>query len=79
MFPVKGFQFQGSLNNDMKRLFGLKISKAMTEGPVYKEKLANGMVAIRCVNMSFIHNPQDDGVLNLSLGLTGGLWRKNTL
>ena len=79
LLPVPGFQFQGSLDSDIDGLLGPKISKAIAESPVREEELAEGIVATRCVSMSFTRDPQDDGILNLSLGLTDGLWMKKKL
>ncbi|KJZ71575.1 hypothetical protein HIM_09044 [Hirsutella minnesotensis 3608] len=79
LLPVSGFQFQGALDGDIVGLLGSKISKAIAESPVREGELAEGIVATRCVSMSFGRSPQDNGVLNLSLGLTDGIWMKNAL
>lgn len=79
LLPVNGFHFQGSLDSDIDGLLGSKISKAIAESPVREQEYAEGIVATRCVTMSFSRDTQDSGVLNLSLGLTDGLWMKNKL
>lgn len=76
LLPVNGFQSQGSLDNGIKRLLGLKISKAITEVPMREEELADVIVATRSVTMSVSHNPQDDGVLKS--GSSGRLWMNNS-
>lgn len=79
LLASNGFQFQGSLSSHIDGLLGPNINKAITESPVREEELAQGIVATRCVTMSFISDPQADGILNLSLGLNAGLEMRSKL
>ncbi|KAK3377674.1 hypothetical protein B0H63DRAFT_435878 [Podospora didyma] len=78
-FYPPSFHFQGSLESDIDRLLGCTISKAIAGSPVREEELAQGIVATRCVTMSFAVGAQEGGVLNLSLGLSDGVWMRDKL
>ena len=73
------FHYQGSLECDIDKLLGPKISKAIAGSPVREEELAQGIVATRCVTMSFAVDAQASGILNLSLGLSDGVSMRDKL
>ncbi|RTE70388.1 hypothetical protein BHE90_015219 [Fusarium euwallaceae] len=75
----KGFQFQGSLDDDIDRILGPKMVKAIAKSPVREAELGVGIVATRCVTINFSDNPLESGILNLSLGLEYGLKMREKL
>ncbi|KAM6508371.1 hypothetical protein FALCPG4_018240 [Fusarium falciforme] len=75
----KGFEFQGSLDDDIVSVLGPGIVKAIAKSPVRDAELGVGIAASRCVTMNFSDNPLDSGILNLSLGLEHGLKMREKL
>ncbi|KAI8710905.1 hypothetical protein NCS52_01519200 [Fusarium sp. LHS14.1] len=75
----KGFQFQGSLDDDIDSILGPKMVKAIAQSPVREAELGVGIAATRCVTINFSDNPLDSGILSLSLGLEYGLKMRKKL
>ncbi|KAF5723174.1 hypothetical protein FMUND_2108 [Fusarium mundagurra] len=74
-----GFQFQGSLDDDIEKVLGPKMVEAIATSPVRETELSEGIAATRCVAISFSDNPREDGILSLSLGLDHAIKMKEKL
>jgi len=70
--PRNILQIEGSLEQDIKRILGSQILKAILGGPDRDIELNEGIVATRCVRMSVSGNPAEDALLGLRMDLTEG-------
>lgn len=67
---------KGASDQAIEEVFGSEVLDAITESPVRKRELAGGKRVTECVSMIFTKN---GAIINLSLGLKGGLQIQNEL
>ncbi|KJZ71579.1 hypothetical protein HIM_09048 [Hirsutella minnesotensis 3608] len=79
MLPRPEVSLQGAMDETIRELLGSMIASAVAGSPLRKEEIANAVLATTCVTMTISNSAHDDGILNLNLGLEGGIAVKEAL
>jgi len=76
IIPHSEATLKGVLDEAIIKVFGPEIYDAITESPVHRRELEEGKRLTECVSMIITKN---GAIINLSLGLKGGLQIQNKL
>ncbi|KAF3481542.1 uncharacterized protein GIQ15_04301 [Arthroderma uncinatum] len=76
IIPNSEATLKGVLNEAILNVFGPEIHEAVTESPMRRKELAEGMRVTECVSMILT---RDGAIINLALGLDGGVKIQNKL
>jgi hypothetical protein len=76
IIPNSEATLKGVKDQTIIEIFGIEIYDAITECPVHKRELAEGKRVTECVSMIFT---KKGAIINLSLGLEGGLRLQNKM
>ena len=76
IIPHSETTLKGALDEAIIAVFGLEIHNAIAESPIRRRELEEGKHVTECVSMILTKN---GAIINLSLGLEGGLQIQNKL
>lgn len=79
LIPNPEITLKGVLDKAIIDVFGSEIHRAITTCRIREKELEQGNRVTECVSMILTNNPSDAAIINLSLGLKGGVQIRNKL